>query len=150
MIGYNIKRMRHSKRMLQQELADALGVSKSTVGMWETDKREPNIETINRIAEVLGCSVSYLIEDNRKTPTSFYVDYSGWKAADFFCENMFGDNPEEEETARSILEGLIALNLKGLHKVNERIHELEYIPDCNKTGLTAEKMFGDYKSNNDE
>lgn len=43
MIGDVVKKLRRNKKIYQQDLADALSVSKSTVAMWETNKRTPSI-----------------------------------------------------------------------------------------------------------
>lgn len=66
MIGDKIKKLRNKKKIYQQELADALSVSKSTVAMWETNRREPDIETIKKIAAFFNCSISYLLSDKIK------------------------------------------------------------------------------------
>ena len=39
-----IKQLRKENRLTQVELADKLGVSVSTVAMWETGKRTPNFK----------------------------------------------------------------------------------------------------------
>ncbi len=122
--------------MYQQELAEKLGVSKSTVAMWETNKREPNIETINKIAEILECSSSYLIDDTFEKKR-FRVDYSGWIAAETYCTKMFYEKAEQE-TTMDILQNLISLNLKGLQKIEERIWELKHIPDCSAEDIDFE------------
>ncbi|MGB3112675.1 MAG: helix-turn-helix transcriptional regulator, partial [Candidatus Omnitrophota bacterium] len=49
----NLRKIRKEKNLSQQELADKLRVSQSTVGMWESDKRTPKLEEINRIAKAL-------------------------------------------------------------------------------------------------
>lgn len=66
MIGDKIKELREKKKIFQQELADALSVSKSTVAMWETNKREPDLDTIDRIAEYFSVPVDYLISETIK------------------------------------------------------------------------------------
>lgn len=63
MIGKRLKELRNRDNILQQDLANALDVSKSTVAMWETDKREPDIKTILRIADYFKCSPDYIISD---------------------------------------------------------------------------------------
>lgn len=52
-IGERIKAARKAANMTQQELADKLGVSGSMIAQYETDKRNPKRETLQRIAEVL-------------------------------------------------------------------------------------------------
>ena len=47
--------------MKQIDLAKALGMSKSTVHCWITGKAFPEIDTIQKIADVLGCDTDDLI-----------------------------------------------------------------------------------------
>lgn len=63
MLGDRIKKMRNYENITQQELAEKLMVSKSTIGMWENNKREPDIETIQRIAAVFDYPVTFLLND---------------------------------------------------------------------------------------
>ncbi|MGB2630043.1 MAG: response regulator [Candidatus Omnitrophota bacterium] len=60
----NLSKIRKEKNLSQQELADKLRVSQSTVGMWESDKRTPKLEEINRIAKALKITVRRLLEES--------------------------------------------------------------------------------------
>ena len=55
-IGTTIRRARERKRMRQQDLADALGVSRATVDAWENDRAYPR-SSIGAIEDVLGISL---------------------------------------------------------------------------------------------
>lgn len=48
-------------KMKQIDLAKALGMSKSTVHCWVTGKAFPEIDTIQKIADVLGCKTDDLL-----------------------------------------------------------------------------------------
>ena len=61
MLAYQMKQLRHQKGLTQQQLADYLHVSKGTVGMWETGRREPNTEILSELADFYGVSVDYLL-----------------------------------------------------------------------------------------
>lgn len=45
----------------QAQVAEQLGVQPSTVTMWETGKREPNINMLRCLSELFGCSVDELL-----------------------------------------------------------------------------------------
>ena len=69
------KRLRISCGYTQQELADKLGISRSTIGMYETGSREPDFETLELIADFFNVDIDYLIGRSEKTtilPESFY------------------------------------------------------------------------------
>ena len=61
MVGKNIIKYRKAKGMTQQSLAEALCVTRQAVSQWETGKTEPDIETLNRLSEILEVSVEELI-----------------------------------------------------------------------------------------
>lgn len=62
MFGDRLKELRKIKDLHQQDIADILNVSKSTIAMWETNKREPNIETIKIVSEYFAVPVNFLLE----------------------------------------------------------------------------------------
>lgn len=49
--------------MLQQkDIAEKLGIAKSTVSMWETGDRKPNVIMLKKLSELLGCTTDELLE----------------------------------------------------------------------------------------
>lgn len=58
--GSRIKYLRKSEKLTQQELADAIGVAKSTISMYENDQREPDFETLETIADYFNVDMNYL------------------------------------------------------------------------------------------
>lgn len=64
-----IKRKRQSLGITQAELANILGVSPSTISMWEVGKSHPRVTLLPRVAEILGCTVDELLSgEKRHTP----------------------------------------------------------------------------------
>jgi repressor LexA len=53
-VAETIKTMRKSRGLTQREFAERLGVSHSTVAMWETAKREPDFESMEAIADLFN------------------------------------------------------------------------------------------------
>ena len=56
-----IREARKAKSLIMKELAQKIGVTESTISMYETGKREPDLETLVRIADVLDVSTDYLL-----------------------------------------------------------------------------------------
>ena len=56
-IGARIRRARQLRDMRQQDLADALGVSRNSVDSWENDRSFPQ-RKLARLEQVLGVSLS--------------------------------------------------------------------------------------------
>jgi transcriptional regulator with XRE-family HTH domain len=65
MLGENIRNLRVARGMYQIDLAQALNVSKSTVAMWETDRRTPDIDMLTRIAEFFCVSTNELLNGRK-------------------------------------------------------------------------------------
>ena len=61
MVGDNIKRIRIEKGITQEDLGSHLGVSDKTISSWEINRTIPNIGTIEKIAEYLGCRKTELV-----------------------------------------------------------------------------------------
>ncbi len=61
MVGNNIKRFRTERGITQDELAEKLSVTRQAVSNWERGKTEPDIETLDRLAQALDVSAEALI-----------------------------------------------------------------------------------------
>ena len=61
MFNIRLKELRNQKNMTQDELGKVLNVSGKTIGTWERDSRQPNIETINALANYFNVSTDYLL-----------------------------------------------------------------------------------------
>lgn len=60
-IGERIAQLRKSRSMSQFQLAKTLNIATSTLGMYETNKRKPNMEMLERLADFFGVSIDYLL-----------------------------------------------------------------------------------------
>lgn len=73
MFSLKLKELRENSGLSQKAFSQKLGVSQSTVGMWESNKREPGFETTKKIADFFGVSTDYLLgrERRRNVPEMF-------------------------------------------------------------------------------
>lgn len=62
-----LKELRAEKGISQQQLAIRLGVSRSTVAMWETGKSVPDAIMLNEIADYFNCSIDRLMGRDEKS-----------------------------------------------------------------------------------
>lgn len=60
-IGSRIKNLRIRKGISQKDMAEMLDIPRSTYSNYENDNREPSIETLEKIASILGINTSDLI-----------------------------------------------------------------------------------------
>lgn len=61
--GEKLKIARKERGMSQQELADLLDTTKSTISRWERSLNEPGIETMKIVSEILGKPIQYFLSD---------------------------------------------------------------------------------------
>lgn len=61
--GKNLAVLRKYGNLTQKELASALGVSDSTISMYENNQRHPNIDDIVEIALFFRCINRYIIKN---------------------------------------------------------------------------------------
>lgn len=55
-----LKELRKSRNISQAVLAERLGMSKSTIGMYETGAITPSYEALNALADYFNVSIGYL------------------------------------------------------------------------------------------
>lgn len=73
MFGLRLRALRNEKKLTQDELGKLLNVSGKTIGTWERDSRQPNIEAINKLASIFDVTTDYLLgNSNEKQPQKYY------------------------------------------------------------------------------
>ena len=68
MLGARIAVLRRNAGLSQAEMARILGVSPSTVGMYEQGRRQPAVETLVQLAELFHVSTDFLLTGRVETP----------------------------------------------------------------------------------
>lgn len=67
MVSENLKRVRKEHKMTQQDIADVLGIDRSTYTFYETGKTSPSIATLYKLSNIYNVTIGYLAgyEENR-------------------------------------------------------------------------------------
>lgn len=65
-IGHRLRRAREDKRLTQKEVADRIGIHNSTIGKYELGEREPDFETVMKLAKVYEVSPVWLLTGDTK------------------------------------------------------------------------------------
>ena len=60
-MGERIAQLRHEKGLSQATLAKALGLSASTIAMYEQGRREPSVSILIALAAALGVTIDFLL-----------------------------------------------------------------------------------------
>ena len=74
MFGSRLRDLRNEKKLTQDDLGKMLNVSGKTIGAWERDSRQPNIEAINKIASIFNVSTDYLLGNPEKISNTITAD----------------------------------------------------------------------------
>ena len=62
--GKTLKLLRLEKGISQRKLGEDLGVVNQTVSFWENGSREPDLDTLIKIAKYFNVSVNVLLSDD--------------------------------------------------------------------------------------
>lgn len=72
--GEILKMLRTEKGITQVEMAEMLGISRSSVGMYEQGKREPDFELEEKIADLFNVSLDFLRTGDITKHGGWYLD----------------------------------------------------------------------------
>lgn len=72
-VGRNIRSIREQAGLSQREFAEGFGVSAGAVGMWETGRREPDINMLIQISHFGGTNLDDLVMKELTPPVPLYV-----------------------------------------------------------------------------
>lgn len=64
LFGKILRELRLENGISQRALGDTLNMSNQTVSFWETGSREPDLDTLVKLAEYFNVSVDYLLGRN--------------------------------------------------------------------------------------
>lgn len=153
MFGNVLKNLRVSKGLSQEELSNKFGVSTSTIGMYETNKREPNFGLLKEFANFFNVSTDYLLEQIKKDDLTnsdiVQIPLLGKIAAGYPTE-MFADVIDYIDIPADMARGnkeLFALKTKGKSMepnfIEGDILIFEKTEDCENGQFCAVAVNGD-------
>ncbi len=73
MFGKRIVELRKRQGLTQAELARAMGISRSALSLYEIEKREPDIETLSKLASLFNVPVGYILGNEHEV-----IDYANY------------------------------------------------------------------------
>lgn len=68
-IGVKIQNLRKQKGLSQEQLAEAVGVSRQAVSKWEAEQSVPDIDKIILICDYFGVTTDYILRDEEMSCT---------------------------------------------------------------------------------
>lgn len=72
----NLKKLREQKKISQLKLANDIGVSRSTIAMWETERSQPDNDNLKLLSNYFNVSIDYLLGGNDKIDFAKHADDS--------------------------------------------------------------------------
>ena len=67
MVSESLKKVRKEHKLTQQDIADVLGIDRSTYTFYETGKTSPSVPTLYKLSNIYNVTIGYLAgyEENR-------------------------------------------------------------------------------------
>lgn len=116
MLGEIIKKLREDKEISQRKLADMLGVSPSTIGMYEQGRRSPDNEMLLKLAKIFDVSIDYLLGTTNIKTSKTHLKHESKDVTDILLRAkeqlikqeglMFNGEPATPEAIQSILDAM--------------------------------------------
>ena len=112
LLSRNIDYFMKKRDMRQVDLADKMGVNRSTISNWANALKKPDFENIDKMAEAFGISVSELFVDH------YNGDYV--EIEDFEFRALIENNPD----ARFVLNQMKRMTKKRLRRMRIVLEQL--------------------------
>ncbi len=78
MLGKRLKNLREEKELTQSQLGKLVNLSQQTIGHYEVSRAKPDLETIQRFAEIFNVTVDYLLcRTNNRDETAHIITGTG-------------------------------------------------------------------------
>ena len=85
----NLKQLRKSKRLTQQEVANFIGISQNNYSYWENGKVKIDNQSLKKLSELFNVSVDYILGNtNELTPTTQNAVISPEQAKEIWLDSL--------------------------------------------------------------
>ena len=65
-LGQKLTNLRKARNMTQEELSEAIGVTRQTISKWELDTSTPDLDYLCKLCDLFGVTADYLIRPERE------------------------------------------------------------------------------------
>ena len=101
----NLKHLRTTRKISQQQLADKLDIDRSTISRWESNDIDPTVSNVIAIANLLGVPVADLVGIDIQDD-GLYID----ELEELFIQNKHLLTDDDRDTIRFIIEKRVKEN----------------------------------------
>ena len=106
-IAKNIKKLREERRLMQKEVANAVGVHPSNYSKMEKGERELGIEVIDKLAKFFDLTIDELVHTTSKLPKEVRVED---KTANEKVQLISQLDEEDKNAVYRIIDGMLTKN----------------------------------------
>lgn len=93
MLGTKLKKLRKDRNLKQDDIAELFGITKGSISNWENDRRSPNIQQLQRLADFYGVSMDYFNDETKQIKIE--VEDVLYKAKDLLINNNVSQQDKE-------------------------------------------------------
>ncbi len=152
-IGTRIQNLRKQRGMSQEQLAEALGVSRQAVSKWEAEQSVPDIDKIISICDYFGVTTDYILR-NTELPQTEPQSEPMVENTYISENNVDEENPEKQKKSALLLAVAIVLYILCVVPViilqNEIGIVLMFVMIAVATGIIVYRSTLNRKNNDDE
>lgn len=97
-LGENICYLRKQKKLTQEQLAEAMGVTRQTISRWESDEVIPELAKLVDMSTYFSCKLDALVRENLSTQSEIYSEIRIERVAAFHFASyvIISPNPEDD------------------------------------------------------
>ena len=138
-LGEKIREARRKCGLSQEQLADKMSVSRSTIAKWETDKGLPDVGNLKLLARLLNTSLDRLLDDAEEVDESVIREKYNLIAYGPGCKKVKKDRVVRERFPNAKIYTLLARQeLTELKRLSDNVTDChttvdELIKDVNKS-----------------
>lgn len=72
-VATNLKKLREAARYTQDEVAQALGITRSAYSNYESGEREAPYDVLEKVSNLFGCDMYVLFEENKNADAMIFA-----------------------------------------------------------------------------
>ena len=102
-----LKELRKNHNLTQQQVAEILQISKTGYASWEQGLSEPNILYLNKLANLFGCTVDYLIDRENEEGIIYIMDNELSKSENKLLDMVRQLHDDDKDAIYKIIESIL-------------------------------------------
>ncbi len=153
-LGAKIQTLRKQRGMSQEQLAEALGVSRQAVSKWEAEQSVPDIDKIISICDYFGVTTDYILRDAELPKTEQQPEPIQQNTYNISENNGNEENAEKQQKSALLLAVAIVMYILCIVPVliiqNEIGVVLMFVMIAAATGIIVYRATLNRKNNDEE